>query len=63
MTATWNNTDRGARAKAFDQFAREWRCPRCGGYARVLCVCNYCHFETFGRWEREYAPIAARMGV
>lgn len=43
------------RRLAYEQFARNWNCPRCGGPAQVFNLCHYCRYETWGRWINSFS--------
>ena len=44
----------------FTKFEQAWKCPRCGGGARVFRTCSTCNYETWGRFVWEHAPTAAQ---
>ena len=45
----------------FEAYERSYRCPRCGGRSQVFQLCRFCHYETWGRWQVEHAPVAVSL--
>lgn len=48
-----------ARAFAYEAFARNWRCPCCGGRAQVFSLCYECWQPAWGLFARENLSGAA----